>query len=132
MPVGGGERPERLLFEEVALVVERAEEILGDPIVVRRRGSREQVVREPQSLHVLPDEPVEPVRRLRGRLSRGVGRDHDRRAVLVRAADHQHVVPSKAVITSERVRGDAKPRHVADVAQAARIWPGDCDQDLPR
>ena len=37
---------------------------------------------------------VESVRCLTRRLARGVGGDHDRRSVLVRPADHEHVVPA--------------------------------------
>ena len=65
------------------------------------------------------------------RLSRRVGGDHDRRPVLVRAAHHEHVVAAQPVIAGERVGRDAEARHMADVAEAARIRPRHRDQDLP-
>ena len=127
----GGERAERLLLDDVALVVEGAEEIPGDAVVVRRRRSREEVVREPEVAQVLADEPVEALRGLTRRLAGGVRGDHDRRPVLVRPADHEHVVAPQPVVAGERVRRDAEARHVADVAQPARVRPRDRNQDLP-
>ena len=61
----------------------------------------------------------------------GVGRDHDRRSVLVRPADHEDVVPAQSVVAGERVRRDAEPRDVADVPQPARIGPRHRHEDLP-
>ena len=128
----GGERAERLALDDEALLVQRPEEILRDAVVVPRRRPREEVVREPERAEVLADERVEAVGRLTRRLARRVGRDHDRRAVLVGPADHEDVVPAQSVIAGEGVRRDAEARHMADVPEAARIRPRDCDQDLPR
>ena len=128
----GGERAERLLLDDVALVVERAEEVARDAVVVRRRGAREEVVREPEIAEVLADELAVALGRLTRRLARGVRRDHDRRAVLVRPADHEHVVAPQPVVAGEGVRRDSEPRHVADVPRAGRVRPGHRNQDLPR
>ena len=131
VPGRGGERPERLLLDDVALSMERAEEVLGDAVVVGGRRPREEVVREPEVAKILADELVEAVGGLTRRLAGGVRRDHDRRPVLVRPAHHEDVVAAQPVIAGERVRRNAEARHVADVAQAARIRPRDRDQDLP-
>ena len=128
----GGERAERLPFDHEALLVERPEEVLRDAVVVPRRRPREEVVRQPEVAEILADERVEAIRCLTRRLAGGVRRDHDRRSVLVRPADHEHVVPAKPVIAGERVRRDAEARDMTDVAGPARIRPRHRDQDLPR
>ncbi len=131
VPGRGGERPERLLLDDVALAMERAKEILGDAVVVGGRGPREEVVREPEVAKIVADELAEPLGSLMRRLAGGVRRDHDRRPVLVRAAHHEDVVAAHAVIAGERVRRNPEARHVADVAEAARIRPRDRNQNLP-
>ena len=131
VPGRGGERPERLLLDDVALAMERAKEVLGDAVVVGGRGPREEVVREPEVAKIVADELAEPLGGLMRRLAGGVRRDHDRRPVLVRPAHHEDVVAAHAVIAGERVRRDPEARHVADVAQAARIRPRDRNQNLP-
>ena len=67
----------------------------------------------------------------RGRDALGVGGDGDRGAVLVGAADHQHLVPGHAVVAAEDVGGDAEAGDVADVPRAVGVGPGDCGQDVP-
>ena len=138
IPVGqsvsgrGGERAKRLLLDDVALGVERAEQITGDAIVVSRRDPREQVVGDPEVAQVLPDEAAEALRSVTRRLAGVVRRHHDGRPVLVRAADHEHVVAAQPVVARERVRGNAESRHVADVPGPIRVGPCDRNQDLPR
>ena len=126
------ERPESLALDDEALVVQRPEEILGDAVVVPRRRPREEVVREAEVSEVFADELAEPIGGLTRRLARGVGGDHDRRAVLVRTADHENVVPAKSVIAGERIGRDAEARDMADMSEAARIRPGHCHENLPR
>ena len=127
----GGERAERLALDDEPLLVERPEEIPGDGVVVLRRGAGEEVIRKPQRTEVLADERVEPIGGLTRRLARRVRRDHDWRAVLVGPADHEHVVSAQPVVAGERVRRNSEARDMADVPEAARIGPGDGDQDLP-
>ena len=128
----GGERPECLALEHEAPLVQRSKQILRDAIVIPRGRPREEVVGEPEREKVLPNERVEAVRRLTRRLAGRVGRHHDGRAVLVGTAHHEDVVPSQSVIARKRVRWDAEACDMADVTEAARIRPCDCDQDLPR
>ena len=52
----------------------------------------------------------------------------DRRAVLIGAGDHQHVVPGQAVIAGHDVGGQVAPRQVAEMARTGRVWPGHRDQ----
>ena len=58
-----------------------------------------------------------------------VGGDQDRRAVLVGAGDHEHVVPGHPHVAAEDVGGHAETGHVADVARAVGVRPGDGGQD---
>ena len=119
------------MLDDVALAMERAEEILGDAVVVGGRGPREEVVREPEVAKIVADELAEPLGSLMRRLAGGVRRHHDRSPVLVRAAHHEDVVAAHAVIPGERVRRNTEARHVTDVAEAARIRPRDRNQNLP-
>ena len=76
-------------------------------------------------MQVLDDHPVVPV----GQLARGdallVGLHLDRRAVLVGAGDHEHVVAGHPHVPAEDVGGDAEAGDVADVARAVGVRPGD-------
>ena len=100
----GGERAERRLLDEVAVLVKRAEEVLGDAVVVPRRRAREAVVRDAEISQVLADERVVAVGGLTRRDAAPVGGHHHRRPVLVGPADHQHVVALQPVIAREDVR----------------------------
>src|SRR5207245_3943077 len=75
----GGERAERRLLDEVAVLVQRAEDILRDAIVVARRRPRERVVREAEVAEVLADLGVVAVGELTRRDALPGGRDHHRR-----------------------------------------------------
>ena len=59
-----------------------------------------------------------------------VGGDQDRRAVLVGAGDHQHVVAGHPHVPAEDVGGHAETGDVADVARAVGVRPGDGGQDM--
>ncbi len=126
------DRPECRLLDQEALLVQRAEHVLDDGVVVARRRPREAVVRHAQTDVVVEDERVVAV----GELARGhafaVGRHHHRRPVLVGPADHEDVVALEAVIAREDVRRHAGPRDVAEMAWAASVWPRDRDEDLLR
>ena len=118
VPGRRGERDEHLALDDRAVVVQRPEEILHDALVVERRRAREQVVREPEPAEVLAERLVVVVGDLTVRLPFSIRDDHHRRAVLVRPADHEHVVPLEPVVAGEDVRRDAEARDVAQVP-----WP---------
>ena len=65
-----------------------------------------------------------------GRHARLVGGDQDRGAVLVGAGDHEHVVAGHPHVAAEDVGGHAETGHVADVARAVGVRPGDGGQDF--
>ncbi len=72
----------------------------------------------------------------RSAISRGVtpsasACDRDRRAVLVGAADHEHLVARHPLVAAEDVGGHAEAGDVADVPRAVGVGPGDCGQDVP-
>ena len=128
----GGERAERRLLDEIALVVERLEDVLRDAVVVARRRAREAVVRDAEIAQVDADELVVAVGELTRRDAAPVGGDHHRRAVLVRPAHHQDVVALQPVVAREHVRRHGEAGHVADVARPTRVGPGRRDEDLLR
>ena len=65
-----------------------------------------------------------------GRQALLLGEDEDRRAVLVGAADHEHVVPGHPHVPAEHVGGHTETGHVADVARAVGVRPGDGRQNM--
>src|SRR3954449_6415896 len=72
----GGERPERGLLDEVPLVVERAEDVLRDAVVVARAGPREAVIRDAKIPQIRTDELVVLVSEITRRHSVAIGGDH--------------------------------------------------------
>ena len=118
------------LLDHVAVAVAGTEHLLHDPVVVAGRGPREQVVRQPQTHEIGDDERVVAVGQLLGRDALLVGGHQDRGAVLVGAGDHQHVVAGHAHVAAEDVGGHAETGHVADVARAVGVRPGDGGQDM--
>ena len=58
-----------------------------------------------------------------------IGRDHDRRAVLVAAADHQDVVAPQAVIPGGDVRRNAEAGDMPQMPWATRVGPRDGDEN---
>jgi len=128
----GGERAERRALDEVALVVERAEDVLRDAVVVASRRTCERVERKPEAPVVLADERVVAVGELTRRDAFPVGGHHHRGAVLVRPAHHHHVVALQPVVPREDVGRDPGTRDVPEVPRTAGVRPGDGDQDLLR
>ena len=57
-----------------------------------------------------------------------LGADGDRRAVLVAAGDHEHVVACGAVVASEDVGGKVGADDLTDVEGAVAVGPGDGDE----
>ena len=128
-PGGRRDGTEGRLRDDVAVAVQRLEELLHDGVVVAGRRAGEQVVGQPEPLQVLDDDPVVAVRELAGRHALAVGLHLDRRPVLVGAAHHQHVVADHPVVAAEHVGGDAEAGHVTDVPWAVGVRPGDSGED---
>jgi hypothetical protein len=126
----GGERPERRLLDEVAVLVERPEQVARDVGVVLRGRAREAVVGDAEIAEIVARELVVAVGDLTRRDAFAVGRDHHRRPMLVRPAHHQNVVALQAVVAREDVRRNREPDDVAQVALPRRIRPGWGDEDL--
>ena len=123
------ERAQGRLLDQAAVLPERPEDVARDACVVLRRRAREEVVARARG-----SGGPRGCARCRSRRPRGSSvptarGDHDRRAVLVGAADHQHVVAAQAVVPGEDVRGHAEAGHMADVPRAARVRPCDGDED---
>ena len=126
-----GERSHGRLLDQPAVLVERAEQVLGHARVVARGGAREAVVRDPEITQILARRSAVAIGNLTRRDALPVGSDHRRRAVLVRPAHHQDVVALQAVVAREDVRGHREAHHVPEVTGPARIRPRGGDQNLP-
>src|SRR3546814_17239903 len=89
-------------------------------MVVARGGAGVEVIGDAEGREVLRDHPVVLV----GELLRGqaglVGCYQDRRAVLVRPGDHEHVVSGHPHVSAEDVGGHAETGNVADVRSERR------------
>ena len=136
VPVGqrvagrGGERPERRLLDEMAVLVQRTKDVARDVRVVAGRRTREAVVADAEVAQVIAGQLVVTLRDLTRRDAFPVGRVHHRRPMLVGAAHHQDVVALQAVVAREDVGGNREPDDVAQVTPPRRIRPGGGDQDL--
>ncbi len=117
-------RAVRRTFLEVAVGVDAEEQLLHHGGVVAGGGPRVEVVGDPEGAEVLGDQAVVGVGELLGGDSRLVGGDEDRRAVLVGAGDHQHVVARHPHVAAEDVGGHPEPGHVTDVSRAVGVGPG--------
>ena len=122
------DRAVRRLLDEVAVVVHTGEQLLHDGGVVAGRRTRVEVVGDAEGDEVLGDDPVVLVGELLRRHAGLVGRDQDRGPVLVGARHHQHVVARHPHVAAEHVGGHTETGHVADVARAVGIRPGDGGQ----
>jgi hypothetical protein len=113
------------LLQHVAVGVNGLEQLLSDMVVIARRRPGEQVVGEPEGGQVLHDHPVVAIRQLTRRHALLLRLDQDRRAVLVGAADHEHVVARHPHVPAEDVGGHPEPGDMTDVTRAVGIRPGD-------
>ena len=116
------------LLREDALVVERAEEIGGRPVVHGRGGARIDVERHAQPFERLLDDIVVFVDDVLRRYALLPGLDGDRHAVLVRSAHRDHVLAPQAQVTGVDVGRDVNSRQVADVDRAVGVGKGRSDQ----
>src|SRR5699024_9666833 len=112
------------LLQHVAVLIEPAEQLLHDRVVVAGGGAGEKIVGQAQAHEVLDDDAVVAVGELADRGVFLIRLHQQRGAVLVRAGDHQHVVADHSLITGKNVGRDAEAGDVADVAGAVGIGPG--------
>ena len=124
------DRAARRLLDHVAVGVDLTEHLLHDGVVVARRRAGEEVVGQAEVGEVLGDDGVVLVDELLRRQALLLGEDEDRRAVLVGARDHEDVVPGHPHVPAEDVGGHTETGHVADVARAVGVRPGDGRQDM--
>ena len=129
-PGGGADRALRGPLDHVAVAVDGREHLLDDAVVVAGRRPGEEVVGQAEVDEVLHDHGVVLVREVLGGHPGDVGGDQDRRAVLVGAGDHEDVVAGHPHVPAEDVGGHAETGHVADVARAVGVRPGDGGQDM--
>ena len=80
-------------------------------------------------MQVLADEAAVAIDGLTRRQTLAIGRDHDRRAVLVGAADHQDVVAPQPVIPGGDVRRNAEAGDMPQMPWATRVGPRDGDEN---
>ena len=124
------ERAERGLLDQAAVLVEGAEHVGRDASVILRGGAREVVVGDAKVPQVLTRELVVTLCDLTRRHALAIGRNHHRRAVLVRPTHHQDVVALQAVVPREDVRRDCEPHHMSQMSPPGRVWPGWGHQDF--
>ncbi len=127
-PGRGADRAVGGLLEEVPVGVHAGEQLLHDRRVVAGRRAGVEVVGDAERGQVLGDDAVVAVGQLLRRHARLVGGDQDRGPVLVGARDHQHVVAAHPHVAAEHVGGHPETGHVADVAGAVGVGPGDGGQ----
>jgi hypothetical protein len=129
-PVGQGapgrrrDRPRCGLLDQVTVAVDDAEQLLRHMVVIARGGAGEQVVAQPERGEIFDDHPVVLVGELLGGQPLRLRLDQDGGAVLVRPADHEHVVTGHPHIAAEDVGGHSEPRNMADVSRAVGVGPG--------
>ena len=102
-------------LDELALVVELAEEIGRRDGMRRRRSARIDVERHAQALERILDDPVVTVDNLLRRDPLLAGLDGDGYTVLVRSADRHDVAAPQTQVTRVDVGGDIDARQMADV-----------------
>ena len=119
----------RGLLDHVAVAVHGQEHLLHHVVVVAGGGPGEEVVGQAEVDQVVHDHRVVLVGEVLGGDARLVGGDQDRRAVLVGARHHEYVVPGHPHVAAEDVGGHTETGHVADVARAVGVRPGDGGQD---
>src|SRR6185369_17041177 len=129
-PGGRGDRALLRLLDHVAVVVDRLEQLLRHRVVVPGGGAGEQVVGQAEIVQVLDDHAVVAVGQLARRRALLLGLDQDRRAVLVGAGNHEHVVAGHPHVPAEHVGGHSKAGHMTDVARAVGIRPGNRGENV--
>src|SRR5690625_1776936 len=107
-----------------------AEKFLDYRGVVLGGRAREEVIGKPKRREVFDNYPVIAV----GELPRGralfVSFNQDRRAVFIRARNHEHIVSSHAHVTAECIGGNAKTSDMAKMTGTIGIRPSHRGQDV--
>ena len=126
---GRGDGGSRDLLDHVAVVTHGGEHVLDDAVVVAGGRAGEQVIGQAEGHEVLDDEAVVLIREFASAHARAVGGHQDRRAVLVGAGHHEHVVPGHSHVPGENVGGDTESRYVANMTGAVGVGPCDGGQN---
>ena len=116
------------LLHKLALVVELAEEVGGRLAVRFARGASEHVERDAELFKRVLDDAVISVHNLLRRAAFLACADGDGHAVLVRAADVEHVLPFEAQVAHVDVGGDVHPGKVSYMHAAVGVGQGCRDE----
>src|SRR5262245_20343085 len=90
----------------------------------------EKIKRNSQSFECIEKRGVMMLNYLFRRDPFTLGAERDRRAMTIRAGNHQHLIAFKAVITSENISRQEYSGNMAHVQRAIRIGPGNGDKNL--
>ena len=117
-----------LVFVDVAVIQMVEEQLLHRVPVVLGVGVGEEIEAEAQGLEGFHKAPVVAGHDLLGRDAFLLGAQHDGRAVGVGAGDHAHLVAAQALVAGVDVGGQISAGHMAEMAVAAGVGPGDADK----
>ena len=113
------------LLDDVAVLVEAGEDLLGDVSVVVRHRRGVQVVGQAKALQVRGDDAVILLGALLGRETLLISLDRDGGAVAIRAGDHENSVTRHSHVPGKDVRGDTESGHMADMSRPIGVGPRD-------
>ncbi|GBD19551.1 hypothetical protein HRbin27_02058 [bacterium HR27] len=113
------------LREDVAALVERSKDVLGDPEVIGSVRVREQVERDAELLVRLEEPTMIPLEDILRRHPFTLGCDGDRCAMRIAAADHEHAIAAKPVIACERIGRNVDPSDVPQMEVSVGVRPSD-------
>jgi hypothetical protein len=127
--LGAPGRAGRARLHEAA-VRQGEEQPLGDPGVVGGGGPGVVVEADADPLEARRDPFVLGVGEAPGGHAGPLGGHGDRRAVLVGAGHHQHLLAGEPVVAGGHVGRQVGAGQVAEMAGARRVGPGDADEDV--
>ena len=113
-----------LELHELVVVVELAEEVAGHLAVCGGGGAAVDVERDAEVAERLADDLVVAVHDILGRAALFLGADGDGHAVLVAAADEEHVLALQAQVADVDVGGYVDAGQMADVDGAVGVGQG--------
>ena len=114
---------------DVAVGVQRPEDVLRDGEVVLGVGVGEEVERDAEVAPGFEEADVVALEVLARRQPLLLGANRDRRAVRVAAGDHQDAVAAQAVVAGEDVRRDVRAGQVPQMQVAVGVRPGNKNAD---
>ena len=103
---------------------------LGDIPVILRVGMSIEVKGQPHAYTAFDKELVILLDDTRRRQPFGIRLEHDRRAVGIRATDHQYIVADHALIAGKDIRRQVRAGNLTDMFFPVNIGPGDPHQNL--